>query len=665
MLALPRGLFRSNMERVNDRSSRILAVAALLGCGVAEKVAPADSDKPFACKRDVDCGMGSCLSEFGICTRQSGTIDTLLFEVTPQPSDPVYGGASFLTQQSVAEAPAVGSRLEINVSPRVPVTGRVLAPPEQSACLRPGQTTLKVALTFTPREQLLGLSLPSYELVTQWDDTLGEYVFQGALPPGRYDVYMKPIATDCQSTPQIFRDRSVGLQQAQLELQQPPLGSLRLTITWADPLENWQLDMIHPVTGEVLSNRVILKRSDVDAATNTLTATLNYSRADQDFLEDAGELVRLTPPEDMRTETMLFIRGGLEAFTAGEGAIGNVSSFGAPVQYQAWVWKDGADDLPVPGAVSFSAIDLDEVAGGVSASFEATANVDAMGQVQASLLPGKYRVRVTPPGLGMGKLGLMTGYESTVTVWPNGSAALEAQGGHVIPVPPAVSLHGRVIAENGELPLDRVEVRATAANPQRNLCPAVADASAPVCQRPPSPVLQRARALDPFIPRTRTGITDETGSFELVGLDCGRCKPEETALFDVTVRPDVSTGLPWVVRSSIDPYTDEQALMAEPLRIPMPVARPMRVTYGGDVGTAPDDPADDQLLTQRLSGALVRVFAVLDAHGELITHPEGLPPCVAVAKLDEVTCAQSLIQVAEARTDSNGDFLLLLPPDLN
>ena len=281
---LPRGLFRSSMEGVTDRSTRVLAFAALLGCGVAEKVAPADSDKPFACKRDTDCGAGSCLYEFGICTRQSGSIDGLLFEVTPQASDPVYGGASFLTLMSVAEPPASGARIPLNVRPRVPVTGRVLAPPEQSACLRPGQTTLKVALTFTPREQLLGLSLPSYELLTEWDDTLGEYIFQGALPPGRYDVYMKPIATDCQSTPQIFRDRSVGLlggTDDQLELQQQALGVLRLTITWAAPLENWQLDMIHPVTGEVLSNRVILTSSDVDTATNTLTVTLNYSRADR------------------------------------------------------------------------------------------------------------------------------------------------------------------------------------------------------------------------------------------------------------------------------------------------------------------------------------------------------------------------------------------------
>jgi hypothetical protein len=659
---------------VLERSMPALALATLLGCGVAEKPAPTQSDKPFACRSDADCGAGSCLSEFGICTRPSGSLETLLVEVTPQASDPVYGGASFLTFQNVADAPPSGSRLELNVRPRVPVTGRVLAPPELSACLRPAQSTLKVALTFTPREQLLGLSLPSYELVTSFDDSVREYVFRGALPPGHYDVYMKPnqaaLGEDCQAVPQIFRDRSVGLVQGtddQLELEQTPLGSLRLAIAWSDTLEGWQLDMVHPVTGEVLSNRVILRGTDVDPEKNAIVTTLNYSRAEHDFLTDAGELVRLTPPADLRAGTVLFIRGGLELYM-GEGAIGNVSSFGTPVQYQAWVWKEGAADLPVPGAVSFSAIDLDEVEGGVLASFEATANVDATGQVQASLLPGKYRVRVTPPGLGMANLGLVTGYESTVTVWPNGSSALDSQGGHVIPIPPAVSLSGRVLAESNGMPLEHVEVRATGANPERNLCAAAGDAAAPRCQRPQAPVLQRALAQDPFIPRTRTGLTEGDGSFTVEGLDCGRCKPEEAARFDLTVRPDVSTGLPWLVRSSLDPYADADALTSEPLRVPMPVALPFRVTYGDavtDPGVDPDDSADDQLLTQRLSGALVRVFAVLDAHGQLVAHPEGLPPCVAVERIEDQTCLQSLIQVAEARTDSDGGFLLLLPPDVN
>lgn len=652
------------------------ALALALGCDAREEETSLERDVPFSCQGDADCPAGSCLPEYGICTRNEGILDTLLFEVTPQSSDPVYGGARFLTRQSVAAAPADGDRLELNVQRRVPVTGQVRVAPEQQACLSPARSTLPVFLTFTPREQLLGLSLPSYEFRTSFDDGPDEYVFQGSLPPGRYDVYMRPdfskLSDDCRAIPQLFRNRSVGLMKGKddtLELQQPPLWALRLTIAWQESLEGWQLDMVHPITGEVLSNRVELSASDVDPVSGDLITTLNYSRADDDFIQQAEELVRLRPPEGTRAGTVLLQRSSVEAGpTPGEGAIGNVSTFGAPVAFQAWVWKQGQADTPVPGTVSFSALELDEVANGVPASFQALATVDATGQVNASLLPGRYRVRVTPPGMALVNLGLMPGYESTVTVWPNGEPALDSQGGHVIEVPPAQSLAGQIVAETNGMPLRRVDVRASATHPDRNVCPDTDDEPpAPSCDRPRAPVLQRALARDPFIPRTRNALSGSDGRFEIEGLDCGRCEPGAPTYFDLTVRPDASTGLPWLVRSSVDPFRDAEDLQNAPLRIPMPVARPMLVTYDEpvtDLGPDPENPADDQAVNRRLAGALVRVFAILDNLGQLVNEPEALPPCISVPNPEGVLCLQSLIQVAEARTGSDGEFLLLLPPDL-
>lgn len=658
------------------RAPALLLFAPLVACGVSERTTPNERDVPFSCASDADCPAGGCVAQARICTRESGRLSTLLFEVTPQASDPVYGGARFLTLMDVSEAAAPGSRLELNVRPRVPVTGRVLAPPEQAACLAPARTTLPVQLTFTPREQLLGLSLPSYELSTFFDATPGvrEWVFQGSLPPGRYDVYMRPdtaaLGSECRAIPQIFRDRAVGLEQGadvRLELQQPPPSALRLTITWSDSLEGWRLDMVHPVTGEVISNRVVLRASDVDEGTGTLVTTLNYSRAERDFVEQGEELVRLTPPHDA-AGTVLLQRFGLEIVSPGEGAIGDVSSFGTPVEFQAWVWKRGASDVPVPGAVSFSAIELDQVEDGVLASFEASTEVDATGQVKLSLLPGRYRVRVIPPGLELDGLGLLTGYESTATVWANGTPELERQGGHVIDVPPALALEGRVVSELGGSPLRGVEVRATATPSNRTLCAAT---DAGTCERPRAPVLQRALAQDPFVPRTRSTLTGPGGRFTLDGLDCGRCEPDASARFDVTVRPDISTGLPWLVRSGLDPFADAEALAREDLQVPMPVVRPMRVTYGDRQtvpGPDPDDPADDEQVTRWLSGALVRVFALLDSQGRpveaAVADAASASPCVAEPLLAGSPCVQSLIQVAEARTDSAGDFLLLLPPDV-
>jgi hypothetical protein len=666
---------RSSIRRVKERSTFGLLLAGALGCGVQDEATSLERDVPFACSVDSDCPAGSCLAEFGICTRRRGDFEKLLFEVTPQASDPVYGGARYLTWLDVSSAPSAGSRLDLNVKTRIPVTGRVVAAPEQQACLTLARSTLPVTLTFTPRERLLGLSLPSYEISTRFDDDpkVREYVFSGSLPPGSYDVYMRPdferLSPECRAIPQIFQDRSIGLMEGgdRLELRQPPPFALKLTITWMAQLEDWQLDMIHPVTGELISNAVVLHATNVDVTTNQLVATLNYSRADDDLIvPDAGELVRLTPPSGVTAGTVLLTRSGIEIVRPGEAEIGSLPTFGNPVAFQAWVWKRGQTDAPVPGTVSFSAIQLDAVENRVPTSFEASTSVDETGQVNASLLPGRYRVRVTPPGLEMIDRSLMTSYESSVTVWPNGESMLDQQGGHVIDVPAARSLTGQVVAETNGAALRRVDIRASAAHTQPNSCPSDGTDLPESCEGPLGPVLQRALALDPFIPRTRNALSDDNGHFTLEGLDCGRCEPGASTYFDLTVRPDVATGLPWVVRSSVDPVADAATLAANPLRIPMPVARPMQVTYGDTINTGADtaDPADDEMVTRRLSGALVRVFALLDGQGKLVTQPETLVPCISLANPGDTPCRESLLQVAEARTGSDGEFLLLLPPDV-
>jgi hypothetical protein len=640
----------------------------MLACGVQQDSAPVEQGVFFACQTDSDCPIGDCLSEFGLCSRQAGQLTTLLFEVTPQASDAVYGGGRFLAIRRVDAAPAPGTWLELNVPPPVPVVGRVLAAPEQTACVSPAtpaSSTLPVTLTFTPRQRLLGLSVPSYELSTTFDDSPGvrEYTFQGSLPPGRYDVYMRPdvaaLGENCRAIPQIFRDRSIGVssngsQGQPFELQQPPPSSLRLSIAWRDNLEGWLLDMVHPVTGEVISNRVRLHVEDVNPATNGLETVLDYSRADSDFIPDTGEeLVRLTPPTGLAAGTVLLQRLGLELLTPGEGAIGDVSSFGSPVLFQSWVWKEGEPDASVPGSVSFAALDLDEVAEGVLASFEKSAVVDDDGKVRLSLLPGRYRIRVTPPGLAVVDLGLMAGFESSVIVWPNPSEDTAMQSGHVIEVPAAVTLRGQTVAELGGLPTSGIEVRATASNPNRDACLQSPEGPAAVsCEASRRAVLQKALAQDPFVPRTRSTLTQGDGGFELNGLDCGQCQPGAGAGFDLSVRPPPKTGLPWLVRPSINLYSTQ---LLAPLSIPVPVARPMRLTYG--------DPADATQGARALPGALVRVFALIDDQAQ-VTDDADLVPCISVTTPGAGRCLQSLLQVAELRSDSEGELLLLLPPSL-
>lgn len=671
---------------------RLLPVLFLLSaCTVLTAEPTPEEQVPFACQADTDCEVGHCLTEFGICTRSNGQLTRVLFEITPQASDPVYGGARFLTVQDVrsvpTEAPEVRGIapgwLELNVLPQVGVTGTVSASPDQAACLSRARSTLPVSLTFTPRERLLGLSVPAYELSTSFDAAVGEYRFEGSLPPGRYDVYMRPdsaaLPKDCQATPQIFRDRLIGKT---FDLAQPPPSSLRLTIPWEPNLEGWMLDMVHPVTGEVLSNRVLLHAADVDTVDHNLRTTLHYASApDNDYIPDTGEeLVRLTPPADSPAGTVLLLRSGLELVAKGEGVIGNVSTFGTPVNFHAWVWQRDEDefDKPVRASVNFAALELDQLAEGVRASFDRSATVDELGQVHLLLLPGRYRVRVTPP---LVQPGLLAGFESTLTVWPTettpgfelvgtGSIATKPppqQGGHLIEVPAAAWLRGQVTAEGVTHPLAGVEVRATAAGTERSECTAETENETTVpCNPPGRAVVRKLLAQDPFVPRTRGTLSAEGGAFEIDGLDCGQCQPGAGARFDLTARPAPRTGLPWAVRRSVDVYANQ---LVAPLRIPVPVAQPMQLTYGDpirDPGPNADDPADDRFIPQGLPGALVRVFIYMDDRGRVVTGSDldDLVPCLTVQHPDGKRCTQSLLQIAEVRSGPDGEFLLLLPPSI-
>lgn len=663
-----------------------LTLALGLSCAVSDRATSIENDGPYACANSGDCSVGRCLTEFGICARGSGDVMTVLFEVTPSASDPIYGGARYLVETNLAlqnagadddpDADGYNSRgirnglFELNLPPRVPVSGSIKVAARAGCVSRPiARSTLPATLFFTPRQRLLGLGVPSYEMSTRYDDEIEEFVFQGSLPPGNYDVYMQPttarLTGDCKAIPQIFRNQRIGrcsepgCEQERFELQPPPSRPLRLTIPWRPELEGWVVDMVHPVTGEIISNRVQLTAADV--IEDEIFASLNYSPLDpaSDFIQ-AGEIVRLTPPEGFVAGTVLLLRSGLELFDQGEAEVGEVSTFGTTVDYQAWVWKKDERDSPVTGVVSFAALDLDEVSEGVLVSFSKSAEVDERGQVNVELLPGRYRVRVTPPALDDPAQGLLAGVESTVTVWP--AAGGGSQAGHVIHVPAALALEGTIVAEYGGAPLGGLEVRASASNPEGEPCAsapamgeATAEAAAAPCERLRARVIREAEAEDPYIPRTRSTLSGGNGSFVLDGLDCGPCQPGSGATFDLSVRPAQKTGLAWWVRSGVQ--LDSSMLM-EPLEMPTPVALPVQLTYANPI--AEEEGA--RVTARGLPGALVRVFALIDNYSQLINDTEGLVPCVTSPDPDGSRCIQSLLQVAEARSGLDGEFLLLLPP---
>ena len=646
--------------------------AAAAGCSVSPDTASDAPAAPLTCTSDADCKNAFCLAPFGVCSQMGGELTQLLFEITPPASDPVYGGARFLTVADLSKADPSGvptrgiepGWIELNVRPRVLVSGSVAAAPDQGACLSIARSTLPVTLTFTPRERLFGLPAPSYELATTLNGATGEYSFQGSLPPGNYDVYMRPdtglLNESCVAIPQIFHNRQIG--NTFTPLQQPTPAPLQVTFQGQDGHEGWVVDMVHPVTGEVISNRVRLNAGNRDPVSNAVQAKLYYSHEDADFIARGDELVRLTPPPDQAAGTVLLFRSGIELGTSGEALIGDVFQFGNPVNFQSWVWKQRAFDVRVPGTVSFAARDLDAVAAGVFTSFERSATVDERGQIQLSLLPGRYRVRVTPPGVGMPDLGLLAGSESDVTVWPNDVGGVIVQGGHVIEVPTALTLTGRVVSDAGALPLAGVEVRATASSSSEDFCSNSADSAATSCDRAVQPVLRKALASDPFVPRTRNTLSQGDGGFVIDGLDCGLCEPGAGGRFDLSVRPSADMRLPWLVRRGLNLFG--AVTMPVPLRVPQPLAHAIRLTYGDPTLPPGADPSAGGVVPG-LAGALVRVYALIDETSRVVSDMDSLTPCVTTSVTSGQHCVQSVLQVAELRSGNDGEFLLLLPPHVD
>ena len=140
-------------------------------------------------------------------------------------------------------------------------------------------------------------------------------------------------------------------------------------------------------------------------------------------------------------------------------------------------------------------------------------------------------------------------------------------------------------------------------------------------------VLTGALGQAPFVPRTRTVVSDENGEIAL---------PADPRWIDVSVRPQPAAGFAWLVRPNAEVSPPDNVDLGN-MFLPLPLAYRGTVTVPGDVV---------------LPGALIRAYVLL---GEAL--PTNDPD-------DPANPVRAVIQVAETRADSGGQFELLMPDGL-
>jgi hypothetical protein len=607
------------------------AACLLVACNVATVKEVPSAIAQNQCKSDADCAGGECANSQ--CLSHSGTLQTVLLETTPPADATSIAGVQFLNLfQGLSPA---GGDLPLPLQLVSQVTGEVtLADPKCTPSFVDNGMTLASSadssipalVSLTPSVEVAGgargldalglFSPPAVAQTTLINDSY--FGFALNVPPGTYDIYVAPLhqADDtCVVPPQLLRAQPID---GGLSIRLPNPSSFEFHVTWPlgdGALDGWVVDMLDPVSGRVISNSAGLA---VGAGSKTdYAATLYYLPVVGDTSDmKAQELVRLSPPDGVTAPTVLLARSALGMFDANSGTLDQFTALPTPVHVQGQVTALATPN-PVAATVTLVATKISGIEPGVLASFVRTVTVGNDGQFELDLLPGTYMVSAVPgveldatvPSSADSKLAEVT--EQWIV-----ADSPSTQAGKVIELGQALPINGQAFDASGSTPVVTALVQAVASSGSIT-----------------TDVLSTALGEATLVPRAATGSVLSTGDFTLIA---------DPGTFDISVRPLATTGFSWLVVPSIavgtTPETSAGVNLGS-LTLPLPVA------YGGTV-TVPGAMADS---LQPVPGALIRAYVYTSA-GAYVSDP---------------TMADSVVQIAETRADSSGQFTLLIPASLN
>ncbi|HEX5101032.1 MAG TPA: hypothetical protein VFV94_16090 [Polyangiaceae bacterium] len=623
------------MASVVARAALLLALP-LAGCAVSAG-APSTGDRAVnRCETDADCaGDGVCSEQ--VCAAPTGALSSVLVSVSP-----TFAAGTYYFDYPAADD-ADGNPDDISVPALVNLAGSIsidtkpceptfipadgtsigLSDPDHNPDTREG--LLPAQVTFMPTARAAGLPGDVYQAVV---DRNG-YTFTANLPPGDYDIYIRPYKqpiddvtgdTKCAVPPRLLLKQAVT---GSLDFKLKLASELNVQVVWAKDVSaaGWIVDLIDPSRGYPISSPRVLRPEDI-ISTGTHDATyqikLDYVPTygpDEDGvlqpLSIGNDVIRIRPPEVPPGYPPPVAPTLLAQLTGAE--LGNDASVKKPAVVRQSnpvpdkVTLEIATEIasvhkPTPANVVLTATKLPGFSE-VSTSFTRTATTDATGSATVDLLPGTYRVVATPAA----PCDDTSCFGTTETTWTIGASSAE-QGGRLLEFLRASTIGGHAVVPSGG-PAVGALVRAIAS-------PSIVDSN----------VMNQGDALAPTLPRATFNQVDAGGDF-LLRMDAGT--------YSFRVEPDPTTGFGWYVNPKVtvggtnDTYLD--------VRLPLPVIHRGTVSSG----------TGDSRVT--LPSALIRAYAYLAPDGTITPTP---------------TQDSIAVQVAETHSDGAGNFSLLLPSSL-
>lgn len=622
-------------------SRPLLATLALAAAG-CNLTSLAERESPIAvnrCDKDTACSLGSC-SRNGFCVADTGSLSTLLFAVSGSPAD-LAGQQIFRT----ASVPKNGGSFTLALGAIAQIAGTVKATVPagcESATTFKGSTSsvslrwsmdgsIPVRMTFSPSERMLGLPVQSSTVLVALGAASGvvpdKYPFGVRLAAGKYDVYIEPfdvavVSFDgapqgCAIPPELIRGAEFDGNVLFMH-RMPAPSHLDLKIKWSDrgsTLDHWTVDILERVTGRVISKRTELSLPTNADGTLTYSAGIDYFpvlEGDQQVTGD--EIVRLSPPDTLVAPSILFDRSALELFAKGEGMIDQLTVIPKPVSFEGQV-IDAESGGPVRAAVTLTATELSGMPAGTLSAFTRSVQTDEAGTFALPVLPGTYRVLVTPAASFD---SAETPFAAREVSWQIAASPLR-QAGRAVALARARAVSGVVVTASGDA------------------------ARGALVSAVPSPgtittdVFARALGALPLVPSaTSAAVDDQSGAFTLFADPGADEKPN---LFDFSVRPPPGSNFAWYLlpRVAISATSPEPSALAR-VRLPAPVRLALTVELS-------DNLSSDVLL----EGSNVRVYALLDGNGEVT---------------DDASLAKSAAPIAESSLDASAQATVLLPPAL-